>query len=155
MNSTKGKRFVCQVAMRSRVRSPGNFFDHFPLALRSHRGPPWTGHAQFTAAGRPGSPCSCAGQREALSFLPGWGTGCDEKPGDGWRGGGAGWAGLYPLIAGPGSRLCAQSHWDGGTRECSVGVGDWAAMGQGRKQGAFNLYSSLSLSLCPSLGKKK
>ena len=56
---------------------------------------------------------------------------------------------------GPGSRLCAQSHWEGGTRECSVGVGDWAAIGQGRKQGAFNLYSSLSLSLCPSLGKKK
>lgn len=44
-----------------------------------------------------------------------------------------------------------------GTRGCSVDVGDWVAIGQGRKQGAFNLYSSLSLSLslCPSLGKKK
>lgn len=130
------------------LRSPGNFFDLVPLALRSHRCPPWTGHAQFTAAGRPGrSPRSCAGQREALSFLPGWGIGCDEKPGDGWGEGGVGRPGLYGLIAGPGSRLCAQSHWERGTRGCSVDVGDWVAIGQGRKQGAFNLYSSLSLSL--------
>ena len=139
------------------LSSPGNF-DLLPLALRSHCCPPWTGHAQFTAAERPGrSPRSYSGHQKALSFLPGWGIGCDEKPVDGWGEGGAGRPGLYRLIAGPGSRLCAQSHWERGTRGCSVGVGDWAAIGQGRKQGAFNLYSSLSLSLslCPSLGKKK
>lgn len=41
------------------------------------------------------------------------------------------------LIAGLGSRpLCAEPlGW--GTRECSVGVGDWAAIGQGRKTGCL------------------